>query len=111
MTLPVYTPFKRGATFSCQLLIPESVASGFFVGWLVKAQLRRKSDDSREGLIANLNPSWTDQTTSTLVLSALVTDSWPVGPAELDVLFVSPDGAQKIRSQTLLFDIQRGITQ
>lgn len=109
MTKPV--PFKRGSTFSFALAIPDDVPDGTFVAWKPMAQIRRARNDSSTGLIADIAVFWADPlTTRVLVFHHNVTEKWPVGEAELDVLFLSA-GGQTIRSSTVLFDIQRGITK
>ncbi len=108
-TKPV--PFKRGATFGFAMTIPEEIPDGTLASWLPKAQLRRVRNDSPSGLIADIAVFWLDPATArTLVFHHNVSGNWPIGEAELDVLFTSA-GGQTIRSSTILFDIQRGITK
>lgn len=105
------TPFKRGSTFSFQMAIPDTFAAGYFGMWRVEAQIRREGNSSPQGLIADLSTIWADPTTNMqLVVFHANTDRWPIGRAEMDILFTSGSG-QKIRSKTVVFDIQRGITQ
>lgn len=109
MSKPV--PFKRGTTFSFVLDTPSSIVDGFFLDWDVKAQIRKERNNTPAGLIANLSIMWVDEeTTRNLTLSYNNTDSWPLGIAEVDVLFVSPTG-QRMRSETMVFSIDRQITQ
>lgn len=109
ITKPV--PFKRGSTFGFAMTIPDTIPDGTFASWKPMAQLRRARNDSSSGLIADIAVFWGDpKTTRTLVFHHNVTERWPVGEAELDVLFLSA-GGQTIRSTTVLFDIQRGITK
>lgn len=103
--------FKRGDTFSLAILVPEDMATGSLSEYYPKAQLRRRRDSTPKGLIANLNCHWEDPVIAQrLLLHHDITDSWPIGDAELDVLFTSIDG-HKIRSTTVPVKIVRGITQ
>lgn len=108
---PLPTPFKKGSTFSFALNVPSTVAAGYFRGWEVQAQVRRKGDSSPKGLIGTLGARWEDseQTRRLFVFSGL-TDDWPVGPAEMDIMFISGSGF-KLRAKTVQIDIQRGITR
>ena len=109
MTKPI--PFKRGTTFSFVLAIPSTTVDGFFMDWGVKAQIRKQNNDNASGLIANLTTSWVDEeTTRNLTVGFAMTDKWPLGIAEVDVLFTAPSG-QRMRSHTLTFSIEREITQ
>lgn len=103
--------FKRGSTFSFQMAMPDNLAAGYFGSWRVEAQIRKEGSSSPAGLIADLSPFWADPATNTqLVIFHANTDGWPLGRAEMDVLFTS-GGGQKVRSKTVIFDIQRGITK
>uniref|UniRef100_A0AB39ACL0 L-shaped tail-fiber protein n=1 Tax=Erwinia phage Fifi051 TaxID=3238787 RepID=A0AB39ACL0_9CAUD len=103
--------FAKGQTFSFLMKIPDSVEAGFFKGYLPKAQLRKYKSNQSNGLIANLNCFWADpKTTKMLTLYDNATENWPVGLAELDVLFQSAEGSL-IRSTTVTVQIVRGITQ
>lgn len=109
MSKPV--PFKRGTTFSFVLAIPSTIVDGFFLDWDVKAQIRKERNNTPTGLIADLSTMWVDEeTTRSLALAYSNTDGWPLGIAEVDVLFVSPTG-QRLRSETMVFSIEREITQ
>lgn len=103
--------FKRGATFSYMFSIPDTVDAGFFKNWFIKAQLRREKNDSPNGLIADIGCFWGDPKTATrVVLHHQQTDKWPLGNAELDILFQSVDGT-RVRTKTIPVTIQRGITR
>lgn len=104
-------PFKRGSSFSFAMLIPDSVPDGTLASWVPTSQIRRVHNDSPSGLIANIAVYWDDPVKARmLVFHHNVTDRWPSGEAELDVLFTSA-GGQTIRSTTVLFNILRGITK
>lgn len=103
--------FKRGSTFSLMFKIPERFDAGFFKNWAVTAQLRRAKNDSSTGLIADVSCFWGDPDTATrVVLHHMLTDRWPLGEAELDILFTSMDGS-RVRSSTIPVRINRGITR
>jgi hypothetical protein len=103
--------FKRGATFSYAFEIPSDIPDGYFDEWEVHAQIRKAGSDSPKSLIAQLQPLWQDKvTTRELVLMHVDTNAWPVGPAEMDIVFVSPSGF-KAASKTVTVSIEKGITQ
>ena len=111
MAVATPLPFKRGQTFSFSMRIPDSIADGFLASWQPTAQLRRARNDSPSGLIAEIACYWLDPDTSRVLgFHHHPTDGWPLGPAEFDVLFTSA-GGQTLRSNTILFDIVRGITR
>lgn len=117
MALPPTTPpprptqFKRGSTFSFALNVPTTVATGYFRDWEVQAQIRRKGDTGTKGLIATLAHRWEDATTTRrLYVFDGLTENWPIGPAEMDILFINGSG-YKLRAKTVQIEIQRGITQ
>lgn len=103
--------FKRGTTFSFVVEIPSSFEDGFFNTWVTKAQVRKERNDQESGLIANLATFWVDaQSSRQLALHHHLTDKWPLGHAEVDVLLISPEG-QRLRTSTILFNIEREITR
>jgi hypothetical protein len=103
--------FKRGTTFSFVVRIPSEFEDGFFTNWVTKAQVRKEKNDQDTGLIANLATVWVDSTLSReLALHHHLTDKWPLGNAEVDVLMISPEG-QRLRTSTILFNIVREITK
>lgn len=79
------TDIKRGSTFSLLLLMPATMADGFFIGWTVKSQIRTSEDR----LVAELGCEWAApaSTTRMLRLFAANTTTWPVGLHALDVDF------------------------
>lgn len=103
--------FKRGASFSTSLKIPDVLPDGTFRGWTPKAQIRRVGNDLASGLIADLPVVWLDAgSTRLLIIQNDSTEDWPVCEAEFDVLFVSPKG-QKVRSNTIKVSILKGVTR
>lgn len=104
------TPFKRGQTFSFLMKIPDTIADGFLRSWLPRAQIRKARNTSADGLIADVSCFWADpKTTRYLTLHHSLTAKWPIGEAEMDVVFESASGTV-IRSRTIKLQIERGIT-
>lgn len=105
------TQFSKGTTFSFLMQIPDDIPAGLLKGYLPTAQLRKFKSNQANGLIADLNCFWADpKTTKLLTVYHNLTDDWPVGLAEMDVLFESANGS-KIRSTTVQIQIVRGITK
>lgn len=103
--------FKRGSTFSRMFIIPDRFEAGFFKNWSIRAQLRKEKNDGPNGLIADIGCFWGDPKTATrVVLHHSLTDKWPLGNAEMDILFTSVDGS-RVRTSTIPVIIQRGITR
>ena len=110
MALILPTPFKRGTTFSFMFAIPDELPNGYFKDWVPSAQLRRAMNNQPDGLIANVSCFWADPaTTRYLIVHHTLTQRWPLGNAEFDILFQSSSG-ERLSSTTALFNIQRGIT-
>lgn len=108
---PEVVPFKAGSTFSFMFKIPDNIPDGYFSDWALSAQLRKKGNSMPSGLIAYISCYWLNKEESRYVgFFHNLTEDWPKGIAELDVLLTSPSG-QKVRSNTVLFNIQRGVTQ
>ena len=99
---------KRGDTFDHLLLLPDSFADGFFVGWAVASQVRT----TRGKLVADLAVSWADPAADTRVLQLLGADTttWPVGTLEFDVQFTRSDGVVR-STETVLLEVLRDQTQ
>ncbi len=103
--------FKRGATFAYQIEIPADYKDGYFASWSAHAQLRKRGSDQDNGLIANLTAEWDSlKKTRHVLIGHPITEHWPLGEAELDILFVSSSG-YRIRSETIRVTIERGITR
>lgn len=105
-------PFKRGSTFTFLLELPPAIEDGHFVNWTLKSQIRRMENATPDGFIANLAATWEDPVATTRVIKVHATDTqdWPLGIAEVDIVFTSPVGV-KVSSGTLYFDIQRSVTE
>ena len=106
------TEFIRGSTFSAVVAIPQETPADFFVGWPLKSQIRRRKNGEDYGLIQELEVNWVNDDTETrqLLLYCKDTSKWPLGLAEVDVRFKSPDG-EIVQSSHVPFKIVRGITQ
>ena len=103
--------FPKGTTFTCSAYLPDTVPDGFFDGWDVKAEMRRKGNSTDIGLVAELDVEWIDPGINRqLSFYYRNTDQWPVCTVEVDVLFTNPQGEQ-LRTSTIEIDIQRGVTQ
>lgn len=109
--MPTVIDFKRGQTFSFVMGVPDNVEAGTLVHWKPSAQLRKKGNITQQGLIANINTFWADETTTQDVMFYHNnTHKWPLGLAEMDILFTSTNG-ETLRSDTLTFNIIAGVTQ
>lgn len=103
--------FKRGGDFSIILTLPSYVQPDHFADWTATAQVRKYQNDGASGFIANLVFEWLpDSQHLGFRLTNEDTDNWPLGLAEMDVLFTSPTG-KKTQTQTVIFKIDRGITR
>lgn len=103
--------FPKGTTFTCSAYLPDTVPDGFFDGWEIKAEMRRKGNTTDIGLIAKLDVEWIDPGINRqLIFYYRNTDCWPVGLATVDVLFTNTEGEQ-LRTSTIEIDIQQKVTQ
>lgn len=101
--------FSRGASFEVILSLPTSIEAGYFGAWEATSQLRVAGKLTEAGFIADLEHSWIDGRKFMLVSDD--TAEWPLGDAELDVLFTNPlDGNRKIRTKKLRIKITYGVT-
>lgn len=99
---------KRGDTFDVIAPIPETFADGYFVGWVVTAQIRTAQYGR---LIANLTCTWeNDVTTRILHIQNFETDDWAVGAAEMDIQFARTLDDYTMSTQTLKVMIVKDIT-
>lgn len=84
----------RGDTFSYVLVIPETIADGYFDGWTVLAQVRPEPD-ARSKLLTTLTTSWLAPAEDTRQLQVSATpaqtEAWP-RRCVFDVQFTSPGG-------------------
>lgn len=75
---------KRGRSFDKALIIPDTFADGFFIGFTPKAELRDQSGT----LVATFNCAWADPvTTRNLMIQQLDTNTWPTTSCVFDVRF------------------------
>ena len=103
--------FPKGTTFTCSAFLPDTVPDGFFDGWELKAEMRRKGNSDDIGVIAQLDVDWLDPGINRqLTFYYRNTSHWPVCPAEIDVLFTNADGEQ-LRTSAIELNITRGVTQ
>ncbi len=103
--------FPKGTTFTCSAYLPDTVPDGFFDGWEIKAEMRRKGNSTDIGLVAELDVEWLDPGINRqLTFYYRNTDHWPVCTVVVDVLFTNPQGEQ-LRTSAIEIDIQRGVTQ
>lgn len=99
---------KRGDSFDYYIDIPEDFEDGYFIGWVVSAQLR---DQNTAALIATLDTSWADPlSTRRLNLQKINTRSWPVTAAEFDVQFVRASDGFTTSSNTVDVEIIKDVT-
>lgn len=99
--------FARGATFEAVMSLPTNVPDNYFADWQPLSQLRRDGQLTKSGLIGELDFKWLGP--REFVLSSNDTDKWPLGVAELDVLFTSRQG-RRIRTKSLKVKITPGVT-
>ena len=103
--------FPKGTTFTCSAFLPDTVPEGFFGGWELKAEIRRKSNSDDIGVIAELDVKWLDPGVNRqLIFYYRDTSRWLVCPAEIDVLFTNSVGEQ-LRTSAMELNITRGVTQ
>jgi hypothetical protein len=100
--------FARGASFEAVVGLPINVADNYFADWQALSQIRREGNLTKEGLIGDLTVKWIGP--RQLVLSSDDTDKWPLGMAELDILFTSNQG-RRIRTKTIRVKIKAGPTR
>lgn len=111
MPTPIPVDFTRGSTFSFSFGLPTSVEAGLFAGWALRAQIRKANNNMPSGLIADLSAFWQDKDLANkVVIFHSLTDKWPLGLAEVDVLLID-GGGQKIRTKKIVFNIVSGVTQ
>ena len=93
------------------MAVPEQLPDGYLKNYIPVAHLRKARNDLPSGFIAKLDCFWADpSTTRVLIFHHALTEKWPVGLAEMDVLFRS-DSGHVLRSTVVSFIIQRGITK
>ena len=103
--------FPKGTTFTCSAYLPDTVPEGFFDGWEIKAEMRRKGSTTDLGLVARLDVEWIDPGINRqLSFYYRNTDHWPTGLVTVDVLFTNTGGEQ-LRTSAIEIDIQPGVTQ
>ena len=89
------------------MTLPENIEDNYFATWQALSQLRKAGNYQKGGLIAELDFKWIGP--RQFVLSSNDTDNWPIGRAQLDVLFTSNTG-RRLRTKKLTVHITHGIT-
>jgi len=105
--------FIRGQTLEFVMDLPESVPPGFFENTQLACEIRRLETSGMMGFIAQIEVSWDNPEKTRLRFFHEATDKWPLGPAELDVLFTREENGQtkRYRSLPVRFTIKDGITR
>ncbi|MFP3638102.1 hypothetical protein [Paraburkholderia sp. SIMBA_054] len=85
--------FVQGSTFQVVGQFQLEGAPVDMTNWSVTAQIH---DATGVTLISTLTPTWIDQTTGTLQLSAGDTSNWPVGKARIDAAARDPSANQYV---------------
>lgn len=102
--------FKRGATFSFMFNLPAEADLSIFKGCRLRSQIRKARNDLPSGKIADLAVFWLNPLKNDkIVIYHAHTERWPLGLAEVDIQFITPDGIS-IPSTNLIFNITRSIT-
>ena len=102
--------FARGASFEAVVGLPINIPDDYFLPWQVICQLRQAGHSTGEGFIADIDFSWIDNEPNKFTLTQNDTDTWPLGIAELDVLFIHATG-RKIRTKTLTIKVRDGVSK
>lgn len=111
MDREIQVPLIKGATFLAYLTIPSEYPRALFDNWELKSEIRKRKNPTPRGFIDELDVAWAPQMGSH-VLSVYKKDTskWPTGPAEVDIMLISPQG-EVVQSSKVLFQIIRGVTQ
>lgn len=100
---------KRGDTFDLIAPIPDIFADGYFVGWVVTAQIRTAQYGR---LIDDLDCTWEDDVTTRLLhIKKFETEDWDIGSAEMDIQFTRISDDYTMSTQTLKVNIVKDITR
>lgn len=103
--------FEQGRTFSFLVSLEDTVPVGFFKDWETKAHLRRYQNRLPSGLLADLYVEPIDpENSNQFLIYHEDTSKWPLGKAEMDFLFIHPDGSYKIPTVSVTFNIVRVVT-
>lgn len=108
--MPDGTIFPKGTTFTCSTYLPDTIPPGFFEGWELQSQLRRRGNITDLGIIAELDVAWFDPGINRqLTFYFKDTLKWPVGPAQFDVLLTNAAG-ESFRTSPVEILITSGVT-
>jgi hypothetical protein len=102
--------FARGASFEAVMSLPVNIADDYFLTWQVVCQLRKLDHATADGFISDIDFRWIDGEPNKFTLTQNDTDKWPLGMAELDVLFIHTSG-RKIRTKALVIKIRDGVSK
>lgn len=121
--------FVRGQDLEFLMELPSEIPAGYFVSndgvtdvaTTLAAELRRLENAGVDGLLGNLNPAWEPGTEATKIrfkVASALTEAWPLGPVEFDVVFVRTSTViatqvatvKKFRSCPVRFTVTDGIT-
>lgn len=102
--------FARGASFEAVMSLPINIPADYFVTWQALCQLRQAGHATPDGFIADIDFGWVAGEPNKFTLTQHDTDKWPLGMAELDVLFVHSTG-RRIRTKTLVIKIRDGVSK
>lgn len=106
--------FIRGQTLEFLMELPCDVPALYFQDTTVQSELRQIQNAGVMGFISVLEVNWEPDTDFTkLRFRAEETDTWPLGPAEFDVLFhrfVNGDLVRRFRSVPMRILITDGVT-
>ena len=109
VTPTAHITHKRGDTLDLLAPIPDIFADGYFVGWVVTAQIRTAQYGR---LIADLTCTWEDDvTTRILHVKDFDTEDWEIGSAEMDIQFTRTSDDYTMSTQTLKVNIVKDITR
>lgn len=101
--------FTRGDTFEFSGPVTVSVngvETTDLTGYTATSQIRTQEDT----LIEDLNLIFDSFNPAVIRLTAGSTDQWPLGPARIDVEFLTPSG-RIISTETVVFNIVRDVTK
>jgi hypothetical protein len=99
---------KVGDTFSRLLAIPPEYGDGFFVGWVVRSQLRNLAG----ALVSEATCEWLNPlTTRNLKVRVANTSGWAPGELEIDVRFTRTSDGEVMSTTTARGPVVQDVTQ
>jgi hypothetical protein len=98
---------KRGDTFSKALVLPSTLADGYFVGWNIAAQVRTESGT----LVADLVVTWLDEPIrKNIKLFKADTRTWKLGDLFFDIQFTRISDGFVLSTKTVIVSVERDST-